>query len=146
MSIWGVIWKTTLTVAIIAGIIYAYKRNQKFHLAKEAEIWKSREAHESTLIAKMNGHSDRIRRFAGTGNCLKDDDCAVVGLGAKVCGKYQSFFHYSLRTVEQDPFDNAVHEFNDIQEEIARDSLSMKKCGTDRPQTGCVNHRCGPKS
>ena len=150
MSTWNTIWRSALVLVLLLGAIgggvYAYKVNEQKNLVVEASEWKNKEAHEAVLTAKLQGLSEKIRRLAGNGGCNRDADCDAIGLGAKTCDKYDAYFHYSLLTVEQSPFEAAVHEFNSLKIELSSQSLSAKKCGVDKPIPACINGQCTPNS
>ncbi len=113
-------------------------------MEKEKQEWAERDRQAIELKKEQAKLIQEIKKYAGSGKCKKQKDCQVIGLGAKTCDGYRTFFYYSVKTVKKQAFMNAVQLFNRNQEDIEHNSYVSPSCGTQPVEVSCVNAICVP--
>ena len=137
---WIVAGISILAVALsVLAVLWDYRRDttsdEKRDLAaKQREI--------TTIEKKNYALAPLIKRLAGNGYCREDQECGVIGIGAKICDGYLEFIFYSLRDTDPDGLRSAVTQFNANVTRLNDLSLEVQHCGTNLPDAVCVQNKC----
>lgn len=131
-------------VSLSLVIYYEYWGSKSDGLSGSRAEWKNREAAIDRLDSRLQYLADQIRASQGESRCKRDDQCRVVGLGAKVCGYFKDFLIYSTQDVEESSLLFRVDEFNRSHEKLIDMTLAVNQCGKKAAIIHCVKQRCIP--
>jgi hypothetical protein len=87
----------------------------------------------------------RIERLIGEAACQADDDCRVIGVGAKACGGPDGYRAWSLRTTDARQLEEAVaRDAARQREEQARSGMLSNCAIAPVPGVSCVRSAGSP--
>ena len=114
--------------------------------ADERKNWEMRDREIERLKTKISKLMKDIQKYGGDGRCKDHVDCKAVGLGAKTCDGYRTFYHYSsLAMVDEVEFFSAVRSYNLSDDRINKLQYKVPSCGAKYLESVCLAGRCGPK-
>ena len=104
--------------------------------------WEERSLEVKELKASLTSIADYVKTLSGRGACEADNDCHVLGIGAKICGGYNDFLVYSIRDSREEKLLESVKEFNTKAERLNVVSFKVQKCGGKPPPAHCLKNIC----
>jgi hypothetical protein len=104
--------------------------------------WKHHDAEINQFDTQLHNLAHQIETSQGTGRCLRDEQCQVIGLGAQVCGLYKDYLIYSTQDANEKSLLRAVSDFNETHERLLKINLSFNDCGSELPTVRCINKEC----
>ena len=108
------------------------------------EEWRDYNTHMSDIKARLKILGNEIEITRGTSDCKSDQECRVIGLGTKVCGKFTDFLIYSTSVSDESKLLELAREFNRIHEGLMDQSFLVRKCGVKPAYIRCVSGTCKP--
>lgn len=104
--------------------------------------WNQRAQSIDASDAQLKALSVRIQALHGDGQCDRDDQCHVAGLGTRTCGLFKDFLVYSTKDAQLPELLQVIEEFNRVHHALSDVILSANQCGNKPAATRCLNHRC----
>jgi hypothetical protein len=87
-----------------------------------------------------------IKAIIGAAACANDNECRVIGYGAKPCGGPGGYLSYSEKNTNVTLLEQKVSEFNALGRELNRRTDIMSDCMVvPKPRVSCIENRCVTK-
>lgn len=135
------------SLLLLTGLVAALIASLAIWKGSHPEIALNWEGHKAELVelkAKVQNLSEQVKAAAGSGKCLRDDNCRVTGLGAQICGGYRESLIYSDEDTSSARLGRVVRDYNAAAERLHDLSLTVPHCGTALPEVRCVKNKCVP--
>jgi hypothetical protein len=127
-------------VLVVAGAVYQYR--QVLEEKATAPSWEQHVEEIKDLKARIAALTPRIAKATGAGYCGSDVDCHMVGLGAKLCGKFDKYLIYSSADADEVSLVGMIAEYNGYAERLNKISYKVLNCGVPSMPLKCIESRC----
>jgi len=87
-----------------------------------------------------------IKAIIGAAVCANDNECRVIGYGAKPCGGPGGYLSYSVISTNVTLLEQKVSEFNALGRELnLRTGIASDCAVVPKPGVSCIENRCVTK-
>ncbi len=131
----------TLGAFLLLLSFFIYK---KYSETDPTSDWNLRTQKMDELQKQLKAASEEVKKYQGTSECSRDDQCRVLGIGTPVCDLYKSFVIYSVVDAKEAELLQAIRVFNDVHRKMNDLGLTTGSCGVKPDRIRCVNRRCIP--
>jgi len=84
-----------------------------------------------------------VKTIIGDAVCTSDNECLLIGYGAKPCGGPGRYLAYSIKSTDVVLLEHKVREFNALAQEFNRRTGRRSDCMlTRKPRISCVQDQC----
>ena len=132
----------SLLVALLLAVGMHYLRVRDENAS--APDWQEHVGEVKALKARMESLLLRMSKAVGEGKCAVDNDCRILGVGAKLCGKFDKYLLYSTAEADESEVRGLVTEYNAYAEQLNKISYKVLGCGIEAKPVRCLQRRCVP--
>lgn len=87
-----------------------------------------------------------VKAIIGDAVCASDNECRLIGYGAKPCGGPGRYLPYSIKSTNVVSLEEKVKEFNALGRELnLRAGIASDCMLTPKPRVSCIEGRCVAK-
>jgi len=98
------------------------------------------------LRKKVMPLDTEVKAIIGDAICTSDNECRLIGYGAKPCGGPGRYLPYSIQSTDVASLGEKVNEFNALGRELNRRTGIASDCMvTPKPRVSCIESRCVTK-